>query len=1108
MRKFGLLGTSALGSFTFIGLSIALATPAYAQGTAADAQTDDEAQVGQSEAEIESGTRADTGAQGENATAASETGESITITGSRIRRPNLDSAVPITSVSGEEFFETGQVSIGDVLNELPQLRSTFSQANSTRFLGTRGLNLLDLRGLGTQRTLVLVNGRRHVPGDVLNNAVSPDVNTFPTDLIERVDLITGGGSSIYGSDAIAGVVNFILKSNYDGIQVRGQSGISKYGDAANQYVSVLAGRNFAGDRGNIAINLEYARQSDYYVGGRPISSVNGFIVVDTDPAGAVNGSDGNPDRIFVRDTRATTPVGGSVFIRQAATAANAGLDPTGAAYSLANIFGPDGSVQTQSGARIGLAPIGTFVGGNAPTGREGNLLALSPQLDRYSVNVIGHFEVSPAIVPFIEAKYVRSDAFGSQSGPFFSQGQTLGDGINIAGFNDRSYAGATTTAANSVVNREGIRLDNPFLSPAARAALAAQLTTAVNANTNPNTGGAIDNAASGTTNRTRALAQIADGSFRFNLRKNFAEFGIRDEQFRRETYRAVVGVRGDFNDDWNYEISANYGEHRESNLIIGNINRQRYLLAADVVRNPAGQIVCRSQLDPAFAGTDRAGNPAQLAADVAACVPLNPFGAGSSSQAVRDYLLVDSQAEGKITQFVLGGFVAGDLSQLFELPGGAIGFSLGAEYRRETVFYDLDDITQQGYAFYNAIPTLDPPSFKVKEVFGEISIPLLKDMPFFQELTITGSGRISDYNTSAGTTYAYGGELSWRPIQDIQFRAAYNRAVRAPNLSELFTANTQNFAPAPNDPCAARNIGTGSATRAANCAAAGRPAGYDFVYTSSLEIISGGNPDLREESSDNYTVGGVFTPRFIPGFSISSDYYDITVNDVITAVSAQNILNLCYDSPTLDNPFCPLFQRAGAGGGPRGEQQFRVLEGNLFQRSLNFAKLKVRGVDTEIAYRRKLGDAQVNLRAVWTHTFQNDSFTNPADPTFANRLLKELGDPQDEVNFNASVKSGGITLGYQARWIEKMYLNTYEDYNPLNGQPPQNADYADIRFYPSVIYHDARIDFEAGKRFNFYLGIDNITNRMPPFGLTGVGAGSGIYDIRGRYFYAGAVAKF
>src|SRR5688500_117421 len=208
MRKFGLLGTSALGSFTFIGLSIALANPAHAQEVAEDDATA-QGQVGQSEPEIESGTEAETGAQGASA---DSTDQQITVTGSRIRRPNLESAVPITSIGGEEFFQTSQISVGDVLNELPQLRNTFSQANSTRFLGTRGLNLLDLRGLGTQRTLVLVNGRRHVAADVLNNATSPDTNTFPTDLIERVDVITGGGSSIYGSDALAGTVNFILKS--------------------------------------------------------------------------------------------------------------------------------------------------------------------------------------------------------------------------------------------------------------------------------------------------------------------------------------------------------------------------------------------------------------------------------------------------------------------------------------------------------------------------------------------------------------------------------------------------------------------------------------------------------------------------------------------------------------------------------------------------------------------------------------------------------------------------------------------------------------------------------------------------------------------------------
>ncbi|HYW17034.1 MAG TPA: TonB-dependent receptor [Allosphingosinicella sp.] len=1111
MRKFGLLGTSALGSFTFIGLSIALAAPAQAQEVAEDDATE-QGTVGQSETEIESGTAAETGAQGESA---STTEGGITITGSRIRRPNLESAVPITSIGGEEFFQTSQISIGDVLNELPQLRNTFSQQNSTRFLGTRGLNLLDLRGLGTQRTLTLVNGRRHVAADVLNNATSPDTNTFPTDLIERVDVITGGGSAIYGSDALAGTVNFILKSNYDGYQVRGQSGISKYGDAGSRYVSVLAGKNFAGDRGNIAVNLEYASADDFYTANRPLRQVDGFLIVDTDPAGTPNGSDGNPDRVFFRDIRsATITVGGSTNIRQPAGATalcgreSSAATAATASFACTGLFDQNGNLVTQTGSRVGLGPNGSFIGGNGYSGRENRLTALSPTLERYAVNVLGHFEISPAIVPFFEAKYVRADASGSQSGPFFSQGSTLGDGVVIPGFNDRSFLGSGTSAAGAFTNREGIRLDNPFLNAAARQTISTQLLAAINGNVNPNTGAALD-AGTSTVNRDLARAQVANGSFRFGLRKNYVELGIRDELFRRETYRAVVGVKGDFMDDWNYELSVNYGEHRETNTITGNINTQRFLLANDSVRNPVtGQIVCRSQIDPNFAGSDANGDPAVLAADIAACVPLNPFGDNASSQAVRDYLTVDSAATGKITQLVAGGFVAGDLSSFFELPGGPVAFSVGGEYRRETLRYDLDDLTQGGYAFYNAIPSFTSPSFEVKEAFAEISIPLLKDMPLFQELTISGSGRISDYKGATGTVYTYGGEITWRPIEDIRFRGSYNRAVRAPNLSELFSAQGQNFAPGFLDPCSLRNIGTGSSTRAANCAAAGIPATYDFVYSQSLDFITGGNPNLSEESSDNYTVGFVLTPRFVPGLSISVDGYDITVDKVISTVAAQTVVNQCYDSPTLENPFCDQFQRAGTGGGPRGEEPFRILEGSLFSGALNFAKLERRGIDTEIAYRKKFGWGTASLRGTWTHVLRNRNFLNPTNPNFANSFMRELADPQDEVNVNASVKAGKYTLGYQVRYIGKQYLNTYEDYNSINGQPPQNADYADIIYYPAVFYHDARFGIDVTERFNFYMGVDNILNRMPPFGLTGIGGGSGIFDNRGRNFYAGVVAKF
>ncbi|MBV8686472.1 MAG: TonB-dependent receptor [Alphaproteobacteria bacterium] len=1068
MRKFGLLGTSALGSFTFIGLSMALATPAMAQTTQSDDDTRNAPQAQNSEAEIESG----------QVVTDNTTDQTITVTGSRIRRPNLESTVPVTSVGGEEFFETGNVSVGDVLNDLPALRSTFSQANSTRFLGTAGLNLLDLRGLGTQRTLVLVNGRRHVGGDILNNAVSVDTNTIPTDLIERVDVVTGGNSAIYGSDAIAGVVNFVLKQNYDGFQIRGQGGVSKYGDAGSYFASFLAGHNFADGRGNIAINLEYARAQQYFGSGRPnLRQNNGFVVVDTDPAGTPNGSDGNPDRIFFRDIRSASLTNtGLVQVYVTPTAAfNCGTAGNGSFFNCPFAF-QNGTLVPLTGTRVGIGPNGSLIGGNGESFRGREQFQISPKLDRYNANLIAHFTLSPALEPFIEAKYSRTETYGSgSSGPAFITGTTLGD------------------------TRERVRLDNPYLPLDARATLQAAFLAY---DRNINTGGALT-AAQLATQR----AQVAAGTFRFNLRENMLELGVRNEQATRETYRGVVGLRGDFNDDWHYEISANYGEFKEKTIVGGNLNIQRFLLAADAARNPAnGQIQCRSQFDPA-ARIGYVDEGSIFNADVAACVPINLIG-GQFTDAQRAYLLQDTTSVGKITQFVGSAFLSGDLSQLFELPGGPVGFAVGAEYRRETNFFKADPLVEQGYTFYNALPTFTAPSFEVKEAFAEVRIPLLKDMPFFHELTLSGAGRVANYKGSTGTVFAYNAGVDWAPVQDLRFRGNYSKAVRAPNLGELYSAAGQNFAPGFLDPCSARNVGTGSATRAANCTAAGAPAGYDFVYSQSLEIVSGGNPNLQEETSKSLTLGGIFQPRWVPGLSVSVDYYNITVNKVISSIAAQTIVNQCYDQPTLQNPFCSLFQRAGASGGPRGEIPFQILEGSLLQSSLNFAKLKARGIDTEIAYRHRFDFGTIGGRLTYTHVLQRDNFLNPADPTFANRIMYELGDPRDAFNFNLDLKTGPYTFGYQARFIGKQYLNTYEDYNSLQGRAPENADYADIKFYPSVFYHDVRLGFDASDKFNFYIGIDNALNRKPPLGLTGIGAGSAIYDVRGRFFYAGAVAKF
>lgn len=1111
MRKFGLLGTSALGSFTFIGLSIALAAPAYAQDTEDENAPNcaslpegterDNCLAG--EVELQSGTNVnDPDAGGD---------QTITVTGSRIRRPNLESTVPITSLGGESIFQQGDTNIGETLNELPQLRSTFAQQNPGLGIGIAGLNLLDLRGLGTQRTLVLVNGRRHVPADILNNAVSPDINTIPNDLIERVDIVTGGNSAIYGSDAIAGVVNFVLRRSFDGLQVRGQAGITEEGFGGNQYVSAMYGMNFGGGAGNITLHGEYAHQERIFASDQPWGRQNnGLGVIDADTGVT---SDGFPDRVFLRDIRSTTihfqgltPINQRPGVAACGTGTLANNGPSnnaGSPYNCTFIFNSDGSVSPQTGTRFGAGILGGILGGNGQTGREGRLVSVLPFLERYNFNLLAHYTFTDAFEVFAEAKWNRVNALGNNAGPSFIQG-TFG----------------------AFDFRERVRLDNPFLSPAARATIANAILTS-----GCNTDLLVACPAAG--NLTAAQrAQIEAGTYRFVIARTLLDVGLRDEAFERTTYRVVGGFRGTFNDDWNYEISANYGKFREDVTTGGFIDRQRFMLAMDAGRNPAtGQIQCRSQFDPAAAvpiqRTDpvslaiAAQNQARLAADIAACVPYNPFGRADNSASVNYFARTFTVRSG-LTQLVLGGFVSGDSSQVFEMPGGPIRFALGAEYRRETAFYEQDPFVTQGFTNGVSIPTFAPDPFEVKEAFGEIQIPILRDMPFFHELTLSGAARVAKYQGAVGTVWSYNVGADWAPVRDIRFRGNFSRAVRAPNVSETAFPLVPNFAPGFVDPCnpAARASGN----RAANCAAdLGPLLPLLNDVTQSLAIVSGSNPNLTAETSDSWTFGAVMQPRFIPGLSLSVDYYKITVEGIITSLSAQAIVNSCYDSANLDNIFCQQFERNRTTSvNASGDQPGRIVSNSLIAAPLNFARRVREGVDVNFAYRANItNDVKLNAGLIYTHNLKISNFQDPTNPDFENRILGEVGDPKHEFRFDLDLTYREFTLGYRLRYVGKQWISAWEDFNSLNGLPPANADFAEPTRVPDITYSDLRFEWNIPKGgvgfaddLKFYFGVDNIFDREPPLGLLATGAGpgavgnAGTYDIRGRNFYGGFRAKF
>jgi len=1047
--------------------------------------------------------------------AADETAEegaqgSIVVTGSRIRRPNLESTVPITSISGETFFQQGQTNIGDTLNDLPQLRSTFAQQNPGLGIGIAGLNLLDLRGLGTQRTLVLVNGRRHVPADILNNAVSVDVNTIPNDLIERVDIVTGGNSAIYGSDAIAGVVNFVLRRDYDGLQLRAQAGITGEGFGANQFVSGMYGKNFSEGRGNITVHGEYARTDRVFASDVPAFRTNdNFAVVDADGgAGIVNGGDGFPDRQFFRGLSSTTiHYNGLIPINQrandtttpafeggacgnATTANNGGPNSVGVPFSCTYIFNDAGRLVQQTGARFGTGINSGIVGGNGQTGREGKTLSVLPFTERYNFNVLSRFEFSPAAEVFLEGKWNRVNALGNNAGPSFNQG-----------------TGGTADF------RERVRLDNPFLNPADRTTLA-NLILASGCRSDLQVA-----CPSGGNLTATDIANIANGSFRVVNARNLLDVGLRDERFQRDTWRVVGGLRGTFNDDWSYEISGNYGKFRESITTDGYIDRQRFALAMDAGRNPVtGAIQCRSQFDPAsavplvgFTPTPANANANRLAADIAACVPYNPFGSPDNSASV-NYFSNEFTVKSGLSQLVLSGFVSGDTSGFFNLPGGPVRFAVGSEYREEKAFYEQDPFVTNGFTNGVSIPSFRPDTFKVKEAYGEIQIPLLKETPFAYELTISGAGRVAKYQGAVGTVYSYNAGLDYAPVEDIRFRGNYSRAVRAPNVSETGFPLVPNFFNNFVDPCNPDRIGTG--VRAANCAAdLGALLGNLTNITQSLPIVSGSNPNLTAETSDSYTYGVVLQPRFVPGLNVSVDYYDITVNNIIGTVGVQTIVNQCYDSPTLNNVFCSQFERyRGTGPGPLGEVPGRILGNSLINAPLNFAKRVRRGIDVNASYRRNIGEVAFNTNLIYTHVLENSNFQDPTNPDFETRNLGQLGDPKDEFRWDFDFGVGPVTFGYRMRYIGPMYYNTYATLFPLNGQVPTDIDAFPDTKYNSVMYHDLRLDFDVDNKvggIKFYVGVDNVLDKGVPQGATtATGAGSAIYSFRGRNFYAGARARF
>ncbi len=1045
---------------------------------------------------------------------AEESATTITVTGSRIKRdPNATAPLPITTLTSEDFRNFGATDPTAALRQIPALIASGTVADSIeRGGGGVGQATLQLRQLGSNRTLVVVDGWRHVSGVAGTQTV--DVSTIPFALIEQVEVLTGGASAVYGADAVTGVVNYILKKDYEGLSIDTQMGISSLGDGRTARIEGVYGKNFAEGRGNVTFAAGYTKENEVLLGARESFRDNGrgnnsttyanparrFQAGEIDPAtmpnfasryrfGAAIPSAAQAGTLF---PGGLTPAERALVDRAAGSPAFAiGRDPRFAISSASGLltradFGGftadvngngvpdcqesfvgrtwDGCYVTTPGGGVRIFQDGVIATAANQFGGDGspeltNQTSLVPESERIYANLRANFEFSPAAKVWVDAKYVRNNTLSRN---------------NYNTFYDLLF----------------ISPENPFIPT--------------------------------------VLRDDADDAGGLLISRDFLDLGPGISTAKRDTYRIVAGLEGEITPRLNYEIVGNYGRTDNVNTFGNSVRYDRLFAAIDAVTDPAtGQAVCRSTLDPSAPPhpgseffpfiapgffTFRPGD--------GQCVPVNLFnGENSVSQAGVDFITAPTTNRFRLEQTVVTGLVSGDTGGFFNLPGGPVGFLVGAEYRKEKSTSQFDDlilgIIPEGSPFPagtfigdvspNQRLVFDPTtrqfnaggSFDVREIFGEVTLPVLKDVPVFYELTLGAAGRFAK-NSTVGDTFTWNVNGVWAPIPDIRLRGTYARAIRAPNIAELFSPQ-QGATFRPNDPCNQSLIDLLIASndplaqnRLNNCRADGIPVGYEDPLTARFSGTSGGNPNLSEETATTLTLGAVLQPRFIRGLTLSADYYSIKIEDAIQAVTAQDIVNTCYDLPTFPNDFCGLFTRNRNATSP----QFLGLN-FLQQTQINFARLETVGVDFQANYGFSLGRNNFNVNVAGNYTDRLDRFFDPVRADAVNPGLRELGAPRWAGFGGASWNRGAFTINYGVQYIEATALASVIQIERIE------AEFGPAGFAKDYWIHNLSFALNATDRMTIYGGINNLTNEEPYLA-------SSAYPVSGvgRSFFLGATTRF
>jgi outer membrane receptor protein involved in Fe transport len=961
-----------------------------------------------------------------NAGLAAEETESLkelVVTGSRIATPELESMTPVTVLSNQAIEASGALNISDFLRELPSVgTSSLSSTNSNFLTSDSGVNSINLRNLGDQRTLVLVNGKRYVPG--ISGSSVVDFNTIPTDFIEHIEITTGGASAIYGSDAVAGVVNVLYKSNFEGLQFRGQAGETGDMDAARYGGDLLAGAGFDDGRGHFMLDLSYDKDDGLWSRRRKRSAVDQNVL----------------GGVLVKPTYSSYAPQGR--FEYAGANPNTGID---------NIFtfNPDGTLKNGFSSKANGFNRNAFRRISVPTDRT--LIAST-----LSYDLAEHHQA------YAEVTYG------------FNHTQSNIEPFAMAGANTPGAVYGTASDANG--DLIAMPITNAYLQTLPALAPVLQTINQYNA-TAPNCVG------------TAATNPAYDCISYINFRKRLVDIAARGNEANRQTMRTLVGVKGDIPfGDWKYDASFSYGRTTDAQFTTGQVNLANVRAALDSVVDPAsGKIVCR---DPVWVSLG--------------CVPLNLFGFHSITPAAAAWANANVTRNAKIQEQILSASVQGSVGSL---PAGNPQLVIGLEQRKDSSEEIWDPLTNAGLNGGNQLPNVKG-SFTVKEAFAEAQVPILKNVPGADTLNFAAALRHANY-TTVGSVNTWKVGLDWAPIHDVLFRSVYSVAIRAPNIGELYGGQAETFPTGLVDPCDGITAATagqfpGACTKipaVASAIANGGAFKYTFLDYQTINGFVGSNPQLKQEKAKTETLGIVLTPRALPHFNATVDFYDVRIEGAVSVVDFQTEINNCLAS----GAFCDSVFRNAASGKLQTVNQL----------SLNVASIHTRGIDTVVRYGWDLGAAGLlSLGLSETHLLKLEQTVPGAPP------LDNVG----ELNSGANGRLGSgfkdratLTAVYdigpfEATWRVN-YLSSINDTNPAPGNTVISALYNHV---PAYVYNDVqlRYTFSEKKHSSVYVGANNLFNKQPPFlpsgmasEITGTETAADTYDVFGVFLYAGVQVK-